>query len=309
MQLPNNWPQLMLPGLKARFQLNLKEHPDVVARLFNIQPSSRLSEKTHGIGNLGLLQPWTGSTHYEDFRAGYTPEYNNDASVAKESLGVTIEKELPMFDQYNEIKARISNLAESAAYTRQYHGALLFCRAFDGGYVMPGGDGKPLCSTAHPTSPDNATTWSNANTNLDLTADNLEAIRTAMMGWTDDKGKLLLVNPDTLLVPPALREAALVIAGSDGKPDIADNNINIWKGKITVIEWQLLTTAYGLPAAKTFFVMDSKRRKRFLRWFDVRKNEFDDYVEFDSEVAKYRVISHASRGWDHPSFVYGCYKA
>lgn len=309
MLVPNNWPELMLPGLKARFQLNMKRHPDVVSRLFNVQKSTKLVEKGHGVGNLGVLQPWTGSTHYEDFRAGYIPEFDNDAAVAKESLGIQIEKELLLFDQYNEIKARIDNLSESAAYSRQLHGAQVFCRAFTGAYTMDGGDGKSLCATDHPLSPDVATTWINANTNLDLDSDNLETIRTAMMGWTDDKGKLLVVNPDTLLVGPSLREAALVIAGSEGKPDIADNNINIWKGKITVIEWQLLQTVNGLPAAKSWFVLDSTRLKRYLMWFDVRKNEFDDYIEFDSEVAKYRVIAHCSRGWLHPSFVYGCYKS
>lgn len=302
MQIPDNWPQLMLPGLKARFMLNLKEHPDVVSQLYKVERSTKLVEKTHGIGNLGLMQPWTGSTHYSDFRAGYTPEYNNDAAVAKYSLGIEIEKELLIFDQYNEIRDRVSLLAESAAYSRQYWGALLFNKCVSGDQLGP--DSQPLASTAHPISPDNATTWSNLDTTCELTADNLEAIRTAMMSWTDDAGKLLMVNPDTLLVPPCLREAALVIAGTEGKPDITDHNINVWKGKVTVIEWQLLTTAYGLPTAKTFFVMDSARRKRFLRWFDVRKDEFDNHIEFDSEVAKYRVISHGSRGWDHASFVY-----
>jgi phage major head subunit gpT-like protein len=299
MILQSNWPKLLLPGLKARFDLQMKEHPDLVGELFNVETSKMATETTQGLGELGMPEEWTGSTHYETFKPGYNPTYTHK----KYSLGIEIQKELLMFDQYGEIRKRVDRLGRSARYHRQYKGAELFNHGWDADNYA-GIDGCPLISASHPTSPTDATTWSNSGT-YELNADNVEACRNLMVAWKDDKGKLLVVEPDTLLVPPGQREAALVIAGTDGKPDVADHNINIWHGKLRVIEWKFLTTAYGLPDANCWFLLDSERAKEYLRWFDVRKHDFDDNVEWDSEVARYRVIEMFSRGYDHPSFIFG----
>ena len=305
MLLQKNWPELLWPGLKAIYNEQIGKHPDVVSRLFNVQTSSKYKEKLHGTGNLGLMTPWAGRTSYEDFKAGYTPEFEHKMY----DKGIEIERNLVKFDQYDEIKSRVEELADTAAYTRQYYGAMVFNHATDGGDEYLGIDGQPLCSASHPVSPTDATTWRNLRTTRDLTPANLEDTRTEMMTWTDDKGKYLVMKPDTILVGPGGRERALVIAGSEGKPDVADNDINIWKGKITVIEWQLLTTAHGLPAADFWFLIDSTRQRRDFVWFDVFKNEFDDNIDWDTLVARYRVISMFSRGWRSPRSIFGCYKA
>ena len=121
-----------------------------------------------------------------------------------------------------------------------------------------------------------------------------------MMEWTDDKGNLLAINPDTLIVPPALRKAALVIADSDKEPDSIENNVNIWKGSVNVIEFPFLKN----PTA--WFLVDMSRMKNYLNWFDRRKAKLEkDKLDFDTEVAKYKVVARFSFGWDDASFVFG----
>ena len=156
-----------------------------------------------------------------------------------------------------------------------------------------------LCSASHPNSPVDSSVQSNVGTGA-LNATNLEAARTAMKGWKDDKGNLLAIEPRLLIVPPALRKAALVIADSTGEPDISDNNINVWKGSVDVIEFDFLTSSTA------WFLADPERLKAFLHWYDRRIAKLEmDKEQFNSEVGAYKVVARLSAGFDDWSFLYG----
>ena len=295
MQISENWGELLLPILRGIFNRQIGKHKDYIPVLFNREDSKKAQEFNLGTGNLGLMVPWEESgrqTSYEDRYKGFKATYTH----RKYSKGIELERELLDDDQYSEIKKGVKELSDIAHYTRQYHAVGVFNDAFSAANEGP--DGKPLCATDHPLSPTNSKEWSNAGS-LSLTADNVEKTRIEMMKWTDDKGKLLIVNPDTLLVPPSLRKAALVIADTEGEPDTTDNNVNIWHGNVDVVEWQLLTDS------NAWFFIDMQRAKRFLRWFDRRKPDFSNHVHWDTEAARYRVIGRWSYGWDDPSFIYG----
>jgi phage major head subunit gpT-like protein len=172
----------------------------------------------------------------------------------------------------------------------------VFNNAFSAAYV--GGDGKALCADDHKLTESSALTVDNKGT-YELTAPNLETVRTAMMGWKDDKGNLIPIMPDTILVPPALRKAAIIIADSDKEPDTSDNNVNVWKGALNVIECRFLTDA------NAWFLIDSSKMKNNLIWFDRRKPDFGTDNEFDTEVSKYKTIARFSYGFYSPLWVYG----
>jgi len=296
MLLSQNWGELLLPGLRKIYDKHLKNLKDYVPVLFNVEKSNKAQEFSLGAGSLGLMEEWDKSGRqvaYEDFSKGFKATYTHK----KYSKGMQIERELIEDDLYSEVKKRTRALAQSVYYTRQYYAASVFNNAFNSAVVGP--DGVALCSASHPLSPGSSKVWSNAGT-LPLTADNVEATRTAMMAWTDDKGNILGVNPDTLIVPPALRKAALVIADSDKEPDTAENNVNIWKGTVNVIEFPFLTDS------NAWFLCDSARMKNFLNWFDRRIATLEqDKENFDTEVSKYKVACRFSFGWDDASFIYG----
>lgn len=298
MMLSDNWAELMLPVLRRIYEKHRKKLKDFVPVMFNVQKSQRAFEQHFGIGSLGLMTPWDDSGRqvaYEDIHKGYLQVYRHK----KYSKGLEVERELPEDDQYGEIKKRVRILLRTVYYTRQYYGAGVFNNAFNANYAGP--DEKPLCASDHPLSPTNSQTWSNVNTSLKLNADNVEYVRNEMMEWTDDKGNLLAVNPDTLIVPPRLRKPAMVIADTDKEPDTSDNNINIWHGSLDVIEWPFLKNS------NAWFMVDRERQKDFLYWFDRRTAKLEqDRENFDTEVARYKVVNRFSFGWDDASFIYGC---
>ena len=295
MQIRENWAELLEPGLRRIFDRHLGRKRDYLRTIYNVESSTKAVERTLGIGGLGLMEEWTATGNkvaYEDFNKGFVATFIHK----KFSKGLAIERELVEDDQYGEIRKRVRALADVVYYTRQVHAAQPFNQAFGG---LLGPDGKPLCAPDHPVAPGSNNTYSNV-TDAPLSADAVEAARTAMKSWTDDKGNLLPVEPDTLIVPPALRKKALVIADSDKEPDTDLNNINVWRGALRVIEWDFLTN----PNA--WFLVDSSRMQQFLHWFDRRVPRLEaDGENFDTEVGRWKVVGRWSYGWEDASFIYG----
>ena len=295
MMIPDNWGELLEPGLRKIFDQHKRDLADYTAQLYNVQSSTKAQETNLGVGALGTMDEWESTNKrvsYEDIDPGFRPTYIH----RKYSKGVQVERELVDDDQYNEIKKRVKRLSRVVYYTRQQHGLSIFNNAFNSAFKGP--DGQPLCSNAHPLSPGNSATQDNLGTDP-LSAPAVEAARTAMMGWKDDKGNPIDVLPDTLLVPPALRKAALIIADSDGEPDTSDNNVNVWKGSVNVIECPFLLSSTA------WFLIDKTRMDDFLNWYDRRKPDFKYEEEFDTEVAKYKTVGRWSYGFDDWSWAYG----
>lgn len=288
----DNWAQLLTPGLRGIFEQHQKQMKDYIPLIFNVESSNKAYETYLGTGEIGTMDEWNGSVSYEDFDKGFPVTFTHK----KYSKGLQLERELVDDDQYNIIKAKTKKLARSAHYTRQKHGASVFNNAFSGGYLGP--DSKPLCSATHPVMPGSSTTFSNLGT-YELTADYVETCRTNALAWKDDKGNEILTTLDTILVPSALRKKALIIAETDEEPDTTEHGINVWKGNLKVIEWPFLTDS------NAWFLIDSARAKEDLLWFDRRKVDFANEVDFDTEIAKYKVIGRWSYGWLDPRFCYG----
>jgi len=296
MMISENWDELMLPTLRTIYNKHLKKKKDYVNELFTVEKSTKQAEYNLGTGSLGMMDEWGASGNqvsYEDVNKGYKATYMH----RKYSKGLYIERELVEDDQYGEIKKKTNLLSQTVYYTKQTQGASVFNNAFNSTYKGP--DLVALCSASHPNSPDDSTTQSNAGTAA-LSATSLEAARTAMKGWEDDKGNLLAIEPNMLIVPPALRKAALVIADSTGEPDVSDNNINVWKGSVDVVEFDFLTSTTA------WFLVDKSRMQAFLRWFNRRVPMLEmDRENFNSEVGAYKVVGRWSYGWDDWSFCYG----
>lgn len=296
MQHSANWAELLEPGLNDIYRTSGEKMPDYLATLFSVKSSKKSAEHSLGRGGIGMMKEW-GSTgnqvSYDEIAKGFKVDWTHK----KYSNGLQIERELWDDDQFDEIQSQTDDLAFSVWYTRQYHAASVFNNAFNGTFA--GADGKALCADDHPVVPGSAVVIDNYDT-LPLNADNVEGVRNKMKMWTDDRGNLIPVRPDTLIVPPNLRKAALVIVDSDKEPDTANNNVNVWKGSLKVIEWDFLTDT------NDWFMVDSARMKRYLLWWDRRIPKLEkDGPNFDTEVAKWKVVGRWSYGWKSPTFVFG----
>ena len=291
-----NWQEFLLPTLRKVFEKHIGQMKDFVPVFYTVESSSKAQEFMHGVGTMGTMQKWEdtgGQVNYQTVDKLWKAVWTHD----KWSNGLRIERELLDDALYAEVKNRTKTLADSVYYTRQIHAAMPFnnCTTF----LTP--DGKALCATDHPIAPGSSTTWTNYATGMALNADNVEEVRNRMKEWKDDSGNPLLIQPDTLIVPRRLRKAALVIADTDKEPNTAENDINIWKGAVDVIEWDFLDDS------NTWFMVDKNRMKRFLYWFERRKPSLaQDKEDFDTEVAKYKVVGRWSLGPSDPSWIYGC---
>ena len=210
-----------------------------------------------------------------------------------------LERRLVADDLYNVINRRPAGLALSAMRKREKDAAGVFINAFTAsGY--DGADGVSLCDGSHPYSPSNATTQDNEGT----TALSYQAIvdtRELMRAFVDDRGELVQVNPDTILVPPELEEEAFAIMRTMNKVDITDYHANFVASKLSnVIVWDYLTDA------NDWFMIDSRLAKLYLNWFDRAPLEFamDPTSDFRLE-ARFRGYMRYSYGWSDWRWVYG----
>lgn len=295
MAISEQWNELLEPGLRAIFD-QTREGMAASSRiptLYNITTSSKAQEHDLGIGGMGDWNEYKGAIEYDDLEQGYKTTYTHTEFVK----GFAVERKLVDDDLYNIINARPRALAISAMRSREKDGASVFNNAFSSSFV--GGDGIELCG-AHPYSPSNASTQSNAGSTA-LSYDAIIATRKLMREYQDDRGELVSIMPNTLLVPPELENTAWEILESINKPDTANNNGNYVRSTgIDVVVWDYLTDA------NNWFLLDSTLAGLYLNWFDRVALEFtpDPASDFNL-VAKYRGYMRYSYGWSDWRFVYG----
>jgi len=305
MAISEQFGELLEPGLRSIFFL---QYEGLVATsripaLFNMIPSDKASEYFLGIGGMGDWKEYKGTIEYDEPAQGFKTTLTHKPYVD----AFKVERELYDDDQYNIINAKPRQLAMGAVRTREKHAASIFNNAFSTSYA--GGDGQPLCeSSGHPHSPSNSTTQTNEGSYA-LSYDNIVTVRRAMREFTDDRGQLVAINPDLLLVPPELEETAHSIlytmqAQNPQEVDNTDYHARIVGSNARIamdyVVWDYLTDA------NAWFMIDSRLAKIHLLWIDRTPLEFtlDPTSDFRLE-ARYRGYMRYSYGWSDWRWVYG----
>jgi len=294
--IQENWAELLEPGLRSIFEI---QRDAIIASsripmLFNVLTSSKAQEHDLGVGGFGDWTEYEGVIEYDEHSQGYKTTYTH----VEYTKGFAIERRLVEDDQYNIIQQRPRGLALSATRTREKHAASVFNNAFSSSYT--GGDSVSLCNASHPYSPVNASTHGNAGSTA-LSTTSLESTRQLMRAFVDDRGEMVTVNPDTILVPPELEETAYIATRTPQEVGTANNDLNFqrsqgWK----VIVWDYLTDA------NNWFMIDSMMAKMYLKWFDRVPLEFAaDPTSDYNLVARYRGYMRYSYGWSDWRWLYG----
>ena len=297
MAISEQWAELLEPGLRAIFveQQTALAAESKIPALFNVIGSGKAAEHFLGAGGLSDWNEYEGGIEYDDFDQLYKTTLTHKEYVK----GFKVERKLVDDDQYGLINPRPRQLAISAMRTREKHAASIFNNAFSASYT--GGDSIRLCNASHPLAPTHsADVQSNAGTTA-LSYTSLNATRELMRAYTDDRGELTPVMPDTLLIPAELEEAANAIAKTVNKPDTGDYHANFagnWLKAIVV--WDYLTDA------NNWFLIDSRLSKIHLLWIDRMPLEFamDPTSDFSLE-ARYRGYMRYSYGWSDYRWLYG----
>jgi hypothetical protein len=314
------WDPLVLqPVFRGIYQneMDAKLAKDFIPQLYGVETSEKALELFEGAGGEGLMVPWKESNNQvaygqveELWKATFTHE--------KFSLGREIDRDFIDDLKLPQLRNIITTMADAVYKTQQMQAAQPFNNAFTAtgsnyygkSYNSVGPDGKKLVASDHPYSPENSTdTQSNvivsgATTNPPLDIDAWDAASIAMQGWVDDRGVLQAAMADTILVAPKNMRTAFQIAGIDGKgwgyePGSNQFNVNVYEGVVKVIVSPFLTNA------DAWFAIDSARLKEMNKWFWRRKPENGTITDFDTEVAKFKVIGRWSFGWTSPWFLMG----
>lgn len=265
-----------------------------VLQLFNILDSNKAKETDLRIGSFSDPVEFTGKVQYTSAQPDYEIEYAH----SEFANGFTITRSLLDDLQYDVIFARPEALATSWARKIRKDAASIFNNAFSSSNL--GYDSKALCATDHPRSKTDSTAVSNKGTSA-LTSDALEAAIVAMQDFGDDRGEEIVVMPDTLVVPRALRRTALQVTGSEFVPENANNAVNGVNGGETM---NVVVDPY-LTDTNNWFVIDSTMARRYLKWYNRVQPEFAAEGDFDTLVRKYRGYGRWSYGWSDFRWVYG----
>ena len=298
-----NFADLLKPGLKRIYDIAMSRPRPMMEMLFGQEASTRYEEQYQGMGAQGLVPPFDGTVPYHDFDAGYRTDIRN----YEFAMGMQVERRLVDDDQFNQIKRRASNMADSFNTSIETDAANIFINGFTDsgtnrmGASTNGADSVALLSAAHPHSPANTNNTQANESTLALTLDNLDTTRQAMRSFTDDRDQLLGVTPDLLLVPPELERTAtqLVSERAIYEPGSAQYDLNIFSGRFRPVVWDRLTDA------NAWFLIDSTLMKQHLIWQWRIRPEFAEAEDFDGLTAKFRGYMRYGIGWTDWRWIYG----
>lgn len=115
--------------------------------------------------------------------------------------------------------------------------------------------------------------------------DVIEEVAGEMEGYTDEKGNLLALGPDTIIIPAGqhrLRDAITIGLKSKYGSTMGGNGVNPYYGKFEVIEAPYLNNEPGFTAAdQGILLVDSSANKEYLGavWFDRTQLEVSSYID------------------------------
>jgi phage major head subunit gpT-like protein len=297
------WPDLLDPSFRKIYGDEVKQLPSMVESIFNTDSSSKNIEKDSSASGLSKMVEKTesGPTTFEDENQGYDVTYTHKTWA----LGTSVSQEMWEDDQFGVMRRKPRNMANAKVRTKEQLGADILNYGFTagGGGSAPftAGDAVALFSASHPRTDGGAVQSNYATT--DLNENSLEVALVGMRQVVDDKGQLMLIKPDTLLVAPAQEKEARILLESIQRTGTANNDINPYKGALNLKVWDYLGSAAG-GSDTAWFVLDSSQH--MLNWFNRsdRGLEGPDW-DFVNKVARWTINCRWSVGFSGWRGTYG----
>lgn len=302
-----NNPNLIDPGIKKIWHDEFKQLSPKLEMLYKVENLDGAYEDHTGYTGLTELPVVPeGQSFTED---APIPTYTTRFTAAKRGIDVPVTYEL-WADQRAKVAGQVKSKARAVARTIEKIAASAFVNGFNTSYTSYG-DAKPLFSTTH-TRADGGSAQSNASgTGITLTEANLETAILAMRNQLDDRGNLLDIVPDVLIVPPALEKEAIIITGSDQRSGTADNDANVYNmseytgGKMKVIVWNYLGAAAG-GSDTAWFLQDSKQHQLTWKWRERPTiKRLPEAVGAKNEVWNWRARFRSDIGWTNWRALWG----
>ena len=286
----------MWPGVNTWYGKAYNEYPVEYTNLFDTYKSTRAFEEDVGVSGFGLavVKGEGAPITYDSERQAFITRYQHVTFA----LGFVITREAMDDDQYDIIGQRkAQGLAFSMRQTKEIVGANVYNRAFNSTYI--GGDGVAMIANNHP----NITGGTQSNliaTASDLSEASLEQACIDIAGFTNDRGLLIAVRPESLIIPRQLIFEAKRILATDGRVGTDLNDLNAIK---TLGSIPKVVTNHYLTDPDAWFIRTNAPQG--MKHFERRADSFDLDNDFDTENAKFKATARYSFGWTDWRGVYG----
>lgn len=291
---------LLVKGVKNVFGQAYAKHSKQWDLLFNAEKSVKAFEQDQQFDGFGLApekQEGAGVA-YDSQQAGFSPRFKN-LTYAK---GFIVTKEAKDDNLYHLFERRARALAFSMQQTKENIGANIYNRGFNSAFLMEGGDGVSLFSTAHVNGPSDSTTFSNTlATPAALSEASLEDMLIQINEATDPRGLRIALKGTRLIVPPKLGFDAERILKSTQQNDNASNAINALRST-GMLPGGHMVNNYLTSNTAWFIKTDAPDG---MKCFSRQEVEFDQDMDFGTSNTRFKADERYSFGWSDPRGAYG----
>jgi len=289
------------PGLNALFGLSYDSYEKEYEEIFVTESSNRAFEEEVLISGFGSAPVKTEGqgVQFDNAKEGFTARYTAETIA----LAFALTDEAVEDNLYDSLGKRYTKaLARSMANTKEVKGADVLNNAFDG-TNFAGGDGAALIANNHPLA--GGGTASNQPTTLaDLNEASLEDALIDISTFTDDKGLLISVRAEKLVVPPQLTFVADRILNSTLRSGTSDNDINAIRN--TGVLPQGYTVNHYLTDPDAFFILTSVNSSgEGLKMFQRTAMETSMEPDFTTGNIRYKARERYSFGFSDWRAIYG----
>ena len=286
------------PGLHALFGMEYKRWEREHAEIFTEETSERAFEEETLITGFGAAPTKSegASVEFDSAAEQWTARYVHE-TVA---LAFAITEEAVEDNLYDTLSRRYTAaLARSMAYTKQVKAANVLNNAFSSSF--PGGDGKELIATDHPTV--QAGTQSNEpSTAADLSESSLENAIISIGGFADDRNIPVAVQARKLVIPKELAFTAQRILKSELRVGTADNDVNALNSMGMFPEGYVVN--HYLTDTDAFFILTDLTNTG-LKMFQRRPLKTSMEPDFETGNMRFKASERYSFGFSDWRFIFG----
>lgn len=301
-------------GVRSHFVDVYKEVDPQIEKMLQVRNQDDYQQEEVSYTGIGALQVITEASRYPEDAP--IQAYSTTYTAIKRGGVIPLTWEKGKWDKSEIASPRKMTESEAKAMARRngIDAASIFVNGQNTAYTSLT-DAKPLFSVSHPRA-DGGTAQSNASaTGLTLTESNLETGMLAAEQVLDNRGQLIECYVDTLLIPPALRKKALIIARSEARSNTADNDLNVYSTANSMEEFQGLTirrvlinhylAAYAGGSDTAWVLMD--KTKHAVNWLWGEKpmvGELDETSGNLNDIVYWKVRAEYSTGWNDWRYVW-----
>ena len=288
------------PGLNSLFGMNYDEYDREYEDIFVIEDSNRAFEEEVlivGFGSAPVKSEGQGVS-FDNASESFSSRYTHETV----SLAFALTEEAIEDNLYDSLGKRyVKALAKSMANTKEVKGADVLNNAFSSSFL--GGDGKSLIASDHPLA-GGGSAANRASTMADLNEASLEDAFIDISTFTDDRGLIISVQPDKLVVPPQLVFVADRILQSDLRSGTADNDVNAIKNTGVLPGGYVVNHYLNDPDA--FFLMTTVTESgEGLKMFQRTAMETSMEPDFTTGNIRYKARERYSFGFSDWRGIYG----